>query len=200
MLKSKLAFLFLIFASVLTDAAPLITVQHVDLNRYMGKWYEIAAIPQYFQRRCVSDTTAEYKLLPTNRVQVYNSCETADRTRIASEGRAKVVDLQSNAKLKVTFTHLGNNYFYAFGGKYWITYLDSDYHYAIVGHPNRKYGWILSREPSLPQADLQSLVVELNMRSYDSCEFIITPQKNGFLTKSRLCDVVPVDSLEQNME
>lgn len=197
---NALLLLPLLLAGIPASAAePLTTVPFVDLTRYAGKWYEIASIPQYFQRNCVSDTTAEYEILGKNRVRVYNSCETAEHTRIASEGRAKVTDSESNAKLKVTFAHLGRSYFYTFGGKYWITYLDSNYHFAIVGHPNRKYGWILARDPAISMENLQVLTLELKMRGYDTCAFMITPQKNGFLTKSRLCDVVTVDSLRQEL-
>lgn len=188
----------LLFTSSYLQAEELTTVPRVDLARYSGKWYEIASIPQYFQRKCVSDTTAEYTVIAKNRVQVLNSCETAERTRIASEGRAKVVDAQTNAKLKVTFAHVGDNYFYTFGGKYWITYLDPDYRFVIVGHPNRKYGWILARDPAIHQEDLAVLTVELKIRGYNTCDFIVTPQKNGYLTKSRLCDVVTVDALQQD--
>lgn len=193
-----LAATFLVSATA-SAAEPLTTVPYVDLSRYAGKWYEIASIPQYFQRNCASDTTAEYTVIAKNRVRVYNSCETADHTRIASEGRAKVVDSQTNAKLKVTFAHIGDSYFYTFGGKYWITYLDPDYRFVIVGHPNRKYGWILARDPAIHQDDLAILTVELKIRGYNTCEFLITPQKNGFLTKSRLCDVVTVDVLKQDI-
>lgn len=200
MLKSKLVFLFLLICGGFASAAePLITVDHVDLTRYVGKWYEIASIPQYFQRKCVSDTTAEYEVVGKNRIRVYNSCETEDHHRIASEGRAKVVDTQTNAKLKVTFVHIGDNYFFTFGGKYWITYLDSNYRYAIVGHPNRKYGWILSREPSLPESTLHMLITELKIRGYDACQFMMTPQKDGYTTRGSLCDLVSVDTLEQEL-
>ncbi|MBS1969627.1 MAG: lipocalin family protein [Bdellovibrionales bacterium] len=199
MLKSKLVFLFLLVCGGFASADPLTTVDHVDLTLYVGKWYEIASIPQYFQRKCVSDTTAEYEIIGKNRVRVYNSCETEDHRRIASEGRAKVVDTETNAKLKVTFAHIGDNYFYTFGGKYWITYLDSNYRYAIVGHPNRKYGWILSREPSLPESTLHMLITELKMRGYDACQFMMTPQKGGYSTRGSLCDLVSVDTLEQEL-
>jgi len=185
--------------SLSAQAAPLITAPYVDLTRYVGLWYEIASIPQYFQRNCLSDTTAEYEALAKNRIKVVNSCTTAERKRITSEGRAKVVDAKTNARLKVTFAHLGDKYFYSFGGKYWITYLDPNYRYAIVGHPNREYGWILARDPMVPEKNLHELVAELRMRGYDSCQFLVTPQKNGFLTRSRLCDVTNVDTLDRDL-
>ena len=177
-------------------AAPLTTVPYVDLTRYAGKWYEIAAIPQYFQRNCASDTTADYEVLDKNRMRVYNSCTSADHRRIASEGRAKVVDTQSNAKLKVTFAHIGRNYFYTFGGKYWVIYLDANYRIAMIGHPNRKYGWILSRDPHISERTMEELASVLKRKGYDTCQFLITPQKNGLKMKSRLCDTVSLDTLE----
>lgn len=201
MLQTK--FKFLIWLSALFSsvalADPLPVVNKVDPNRYMGLWYEIATIPQYFERNCASDTTAEYSILAPNRVKVVNSCSTEEHKRIEKEGRAKVTDAQTNAKLKVTFAHLGDQYFFSFGGKYWITYLDPNYEYVIVGHPSRRYGWILSRTPSLPESTLRALISELKMRGYNSCQFIMTPQKDGYVTKGRLCDMVAVDTLEQEL-
>lgn len=184
-----LLFLALGFAPWTVHAAPaLTTVDHVDLTRYVGKWHEIASIPQFFQRKCVSDTTAEYETLPDQRIRVYNSCTTQEGERIYSDGRAKVVDPQTNAKLKVTFSHLGDRYFYLLGGKYWIIELDENYNYAIVGHPNRKYGWILARNAALSENTMRNLVKALREHHYDPCDFMITPQTGGATTKARLCD------------
>lgn len=181
--------MFSLFFAIALAAPPLTTVDHVDLTRYVGKWHEIASIPQFFQRKCVSDTTAEYQILPDQKIRVYNSCTTKEGERIYSEGRAKVVDPLTNAKLKVTFSHLGDRYFYLLGGKYWIIDLDTNYNYAIVGHPSRKYGWILARDPALSENTLRELHRSLKERSYDTCAFIITPQKGGATAKARLCDV-----------
>lgn len=200
LLLFPLIFLMALAGAPRASAAPLTTVPFVDLTRYMGKWYEIAAIPQDFQRQCVSGTTAEYEILEKNLVRVVNSCETENHSRSVSEGRAKVTDKKTNAKLKVTFAHIGDKYFFAFGGKYWITYLDPDYRFAIVGHPDRKYGWILARDPAIAQSDLQILALELKIREYDTCQFIITPHKNGYQTKSRLCDVATMDTLHMDPE
>lgn len=171
------------------EKKPLKTVEAVDLQRYMGKWYEIAAIPMYFERQCKTDATAEYTLLPDQQVKVDNSCQIDSGERSYSEGRAKVVDPETNAKLKVTFLHfLGWRYIAS--GDYWITALDKDYQYAIVGHPSRKYGWILSRKPQMDSQTLQALSKELMAQGYDTCKFLITPQTGGLEIKKPLCKTV----------
>ena len=101
---------------------PLETVQKVDVKRYMGKWYEIASFPQRFQKGC-SCTVAEYTLNENGTVKVDNSC-TAYGKKKQSIGKAKVVDKETNAKLKVSF-------FRPFWGKYWIIDLADDYSYAV---------------------------------------------------------------------
>ncbi len=115
-------------------------VPHVDLNRYLGKWFEIAHLPARFQEGC-SETTATYSLLPDGKVSVLNECTRNGKVERA-KGKAKVVDKTTGAKLRVTF-------FWPFYGDYWIIKLGNDYEYAVVGTPNRKYLWILSRTPQM---------------------------------------------------
>ncbi|WP_374031488.1 lipocalin family protein [Bdellovibrio bacteriovorus] len=171
-------------------AQDLPVVDQVDIPRYMGKWHEIASIPQSFQKQCVSNTTAEYELLTdTNEVKVLNSCQTERGDRSQSEGRAKVTDPTTNAKLKVTFVKIGDRWIYIFGGKYWIIRLDENYQFAIVGHPSRDYGWILSRTPDLPAATLKDLTSFLQEKGYDPCKFLTTPQDGGLTEKKPLCQL-----------
>lgn len=162
------------------------TVPSVDLNRYIGKWYEIAAIPMFFERNCHGNTTAEYTLLPDGLVKVVNSCDNAKRKRITAEGRAKVMDAKSNAKLKVTFLHLFGWRWFA-GGDYWITDLAPDYSYALIGHPSRKYAWILSRTPSLPTETLEALSNKLKAQGYNPCELVSQKQNGGLQGRFSLC-------------
>jgi apolipoprotein D and lipocalin family protein len=124
-------------------SAPLETVSHVDLNRYMGVWYEIARYPNSFQRGCV-ESKATYTLLDDGKISVLNECydgSLSGKLRSA-KGKAWVVDKETNAKLKVSF-------FWFFAGDYWIIDLDDDYSYVVVGHPKRKYLWILSRTKTI---------------------------------------------------
>ena len=115
-------------------------VPHVELNKYLGKWYEIAHLPARFQEGC-TDTTATYTLSEDGSISVLNECKRSGKVKQA-KGKAKVVDKNSGAKLKVTFV-------WPFYGDYWIINLGKDYDYAVVGTPNRKYLWILSRTPQM---------------------------------------------------
>ena len=149
---------------------PLRTVQHVDVARYMGTWYEIAAIPQRFQRGCVA-TTATYTLRPDGEVDVLNRCrqDTLDGPEKSAKGRAWSVDPATNARLKVSF-------FWPFRGDYWIVELHPDYHFAVVGHPDRTYGWILAREPRMSDETYQFILGRLREQGYDTRRFVRTLQ------------------------
>ena len=140
---------------------PLQSVARVDLPRYVGTWYEIASYPHRFQRGCVA-SRAEYALRDDGQVSVRNECRqgSLDGPFKSVEGRARVVDPVSNARLAVTF-------FWPFWGDYWIIDLDPDYQWAVVGHPSRNYLWILSRSRSLDEALYQRIVAGLPARGYD---------------------------------
>ncbi len=168
---------------------PVTTVPSVDLDRYMGLWYEIASIPQKFQKACVSNITAEYAILENGEVEVYNSCEKNNGERKDATGRAKVVDQQTNAKLKVTFVKVFD-WIYLLGGDYWVIDLADDYRYAVVGHPSRKYAWILSRTPSMATEDLQLVYQNLITQKYDTCKILTSIQNGGFFERRQLCEVV----------
>ena len=149
-------------------------VQHVDLNRYVGTWYEIALIPVWFQRDCAGETTAEYTLAEGGEISVINRCCTKEGTVKEAKGRAWVVDKKSPGKLKVSFVSVFG--LWLFGGKYWIIDLDPDYQYAVIGNPGRKIGWILSRTPQLPQDVLNSIAERLKQNGYNFSDFSMTNQ------------------------
>ena len=169
-------------------AQPLQTVPEVDLQRYLGKWYEIASIPQFFQRQCVSDAMAEYAMDGKD-IAVTNSCMTENGERSVAQGRARVVDESSRAKLEVTFVKLFG-WLYFLGGDYWVIDLAPDYRYAVVGHPDRTYAWILSRQPVLPMQDLIAIERRLRENGYDSCALLTTIQTGGLSEKTPLCKAV----------
>ena len=124
------------------DHVPLEVVPKVDLEKYLGKWYEIARLPAKFQEDC-SETTATYALSKDGNVSVLNECKRNGKIKRA-KGTAKVVDKETGAKLKVTF-------FWPFYGDYWIMKLGDNYEYAVVGTPDHKYLWILSRTSQMDQ-------------------------------------------------
>lgn len=145
---------------------PMETVGQVDLNRYTGRWYEIARYPHRFEEGC-SSVTADYTLAEDGTISVLNQCrpiEEGGKVKKA-QGRAKVVDTTTNAKLKVSF-------FWPFYGAYWILKLDENYQYAIVGEPSRKYVWILSRLPDMENPLYLELVKEVERFGYDPAKLI----------------------------
>ena len=150
------------------------TVGYVDLERYMGTWYEIARIPNWFQRKCTGNVSAKYTLNADGTVEVVNSCLVEKGYTNTARGIAKVEDPETNAKLKVSFfSFLGINLFW---GNYWILYLDDDYQNAVIGEPMRKYGWILSRKKDLSANELEPIYKTLRENGYDNEEFEPTKQ------------------------
>jgi len=150
------------------ESPPLATVASVDLARYAGAWYEIALLPNRFQKQCLADTQARYRL-DGERVEVLNRCRTADGRVDDIKGHAKVVEGSGNAKLRVTF-------FWPFYGDYWVLALDPEYRQVLVGAPNRKYAWVLSRTPQLDDGALEALLDRAAALGFDKTAFKRTPQ------------------------
>jgi apolipoprotein D and lipocalin family protein len=150
----------------------LTTVAHVDLQRYLGLWYEIAAFPQSFQRGCTA-STATYSLRADGRIDVLNRCrkDSPDGPEKVARGQARVVDRTSNAKLEVSF-------FRPFWGDYLIVDLGESYEYAVVGHPSRDYLWILARTPSLPPETYQAILQRLTAQGYDTNRLVRTRHRS----------------------
>jgi apolipoprotein D and lipocalin family protein len=140
-------------------------VPHVELEKYLGKWFEIAHLPARFQEGC-TDTTATYTLSKDGNISVLNECRRNGKVKLA-KGKAKVVDKNSGAKLKVTF-------FWPFYGDYWIIDLGKDYNYAVVGTPNRKYLWILSRTPQIADKLFSQLLESAKSKGFDVSKLIKT--------------------------
>lgn len=150
------------------------TVEQVNLERYMGLWYEFARLPNDFQSQCVGNVTAEYTLRDDGKVDVVNRCETEDGSIDEAEGVARIVDEETNARLEVSFVQfLGFSFFW---GDYWILGLGEDYEWAVVGHPEREYGWLLVRDPDVGEEVADEMYFILESRGYRHDEFVITPQ------------------------
>jgi apolipoprotein D and lipocalin family protein len=157
------------------DLPQLLTVKQVDLKKYVGLWYEIAKIPNSFQDQCANETTAEYKIDADGDIIVINSCYDREGKLDIAEGLAKVVDKKTNSKLEVSFvSFLGIRPFW---GEYWIIGLEENYRWAVVGTPSRKYGWILSRTPSLPESTIEEIFSLLKSQNYNPVDFEISKQK-----------------------
>lgn len=140
---------------------PLEVVSHVDVQRYVGRWYEIARYPNRFEKGCVA-VTAEYTPRSDGKITVVNAArdKTLDGPVRSIKGKAWVVDKTTNAKLKVQF-------FWPFSGNYWIIDLDKDYRWAVVSEPRRNVLWILSRTPQLDEAVYGQIVSRLKEKGFD---------------------------------
>jgi apolipoprotein D and lipocalin family protein len=160
-----LSFLAIRKANAQSDKNPPKTASFVDLKKYLGKWYDIAHYPFYFQRDC-NASTAEYSLKGNGDIQVINTCNKGSLEGPVKKvnGKAWVVDKKTNAKLKVQF-------FWPFSGDYWILDVAKDYSWAIVGHPKRETLWILSRKPEKP-AEINKILQVIKENGYDPGKLI----------------------------
>jgi apolipoprotein D and lipocalin family protein len=146
---------------------PLTTAKAVDLDRYLGLWFEIARFPNAFEKNCVA-VTAQYAKNADGSIKVLNRCRKIkfDGDQDVAEGRARIV---GDAKLGVTF-------FWPFEGDYWILEIADDYSWALVGEPAGRYLWILSRKPRLEPELKASLEAKLKALGYNTTALYWTPQ------------------------
>jgi apolipoprotein D and lipocalin family protein len=161
-----------IFMSLSTNSQPLQTVERVDLEKYMGRWYDIASYPATFQKGCRC-TTADYELAPGKKyIRVVNRCIRFKngRSKLSMiHGKAFIVEGSNNSRLKVQF-------FWPFSGDYYIIGLADDYNWAIVGHPKRKYLWILCREAYMPTQTYNDILKIIREKGYDPNRLVKTSQ------------------------
>lgn len=163
------------------------TVPTVDLKRYQGRWYQIAYYPNVFQRQCVGNTTADYRLLMTGQVEVTNRCSTADGgvSQVIGAARLKppkffgvpVAKGTDTAKLEVRFAPSFLAWLNAVWAPYWVIQLPEDYRYVVVGEPSREFLWILSRTPTLAPSDRAAIEARLLEQGYDVGKLKEEPQQ-----------------------
>lgn len=154
------------------------SVDRVDLNKYAGQWYEIARMPMYFQRNCASDVTATYNLNKDEAgkltsVDVINQCRKQDGSMMKAEGLAKPAN-DTGSELKVTFMPSWLRWLPVGKADYWILQLDENYQSALVGTPDNKYLWVLSRKPTLSEAVFEDYKKIAKMQGYDINKLEIT--------------------------
>jgi apolipoprotein D and lipocalin family protein len=149
-------------------------VPTLDLQRYTGTWYEIARLPNPFQRKCARSVVVRYGLREDGRLDVLNECAEADgRVRRAS-GVARLADPQGPpSRLKVRFAPAILSFIPAVWGDYWVLDLAPDYSYAVVGEPKGRYLWILSRSPRMPEP-LYAEILGRAARFYDVSRVVRT--------------------------
>ncbi len=173
MIKTRIFLMGVVLMSLLSFAcggsyAPLPTVDYVDPVKYLGKWYEIARLPNSFQKQC-SQSTAEYSKIDDETIRVVNRCAQLNSSESDEvTGKAFIVPNSGNAKLKVQF-------FWPFKGDYWIIGLDKEnYQWVVVGEPKRKYLWILARQASIEKDLFNRLKVLAKEKGFDVSKLIVT--------------------------
>lgn len=178
-MRTHLAAALLILGAALPTAAPtpLRVVPTVDLERYAGTWYEVARLPNRFQDQCVGDVVARYAVRPDGRIAVTNSCRTTEGKTDSATGVARRVEGQPPSILQVRFAPAVLSFLPAVWGDYQIIALGSDYDHAVVGTPDRKYLWLLSRTAQMDAALYQRLLDGARAQGFDVAQVVATSQR-----------------------
>ena len=167
-----LSFALMMSCSLFTSAhTELPTASKVEVQRYVGKWNAIAALPQFFTRKCEAQT-AEYEIIGEGEISVLNIC-LKKKGETTIEGQAKVVDTQTNAKLEVTFNNFWTRLFRV-KGDYIIIKLDESYEYVLVGSTNRKSLWIMSREETMPKEVYNDYVKVAQALGFNTSKLVVS--------------------------
>ena len=141
------------------------TVEKVDVSKYAGLWYEIARLPNSFEKglECV---TANYTQKSNGKIEVLNKGFSSEKGSFkTAKGTAWVPDGKYPGRLKVTF-------FWPFAGNYYILSLDENYQYALVGDPSRKYLWVLARTKTLDASVYEDLMNHAETNGFDTTQVI----------------------------
>ncbi|WP_407308268.1 lipocalin family protein [Acinetobacter sp.] len=152
------------------------TVEKVELDRYLGVWYEVARKPMYFQNKCDRDVSATYTLNENGNVGVDNRCYTKDGKSTHSVGEAFIQNAPFNTKLKVSFLPESIRWLPVGRGDYWVLKIDDAYQTVLVGEPRRRYLWVLSRSAHPDQAVVKEYLDYAQSLGYDIGDVIYTKQ------------------------
>ncbi len=164
-----------------TDYGELPVQEGVELSRYVGTWYEQARLPNSFQKSCDRNVQAHYTLLPENRVWVVNRCTTESGDIKSTEGVARLAEKPqppNPARLEVRFAPEWTSWIPMVWGDYWIIRLDESYQYSLVGTPDRKYLWVLTRQKQADPAKIDELLEYARSLGFAVDEVIRTVQES----------------------
>jgi apolipoprotein D and lipocalin family protein len=177
-MKRPVLLLLLASASVApAQEARMTPVPTLDLQRYAGTWYEIARLPNPFQKKCAHSVVVRYAVREDGRLDVVNECTEADGRASRARGVARRASAQAPpSQLKVRFAPAFLSFLSAVWGDYWVIDLAPDYGYAVVGEPKGEYLWILSREPRMPEP-LYAEVLARAARFYDVSRVVRTEHR-----------------------
>lgn len=176
MMRKNILFLCISFISLIScngqnTMIDKTVVKELDIDKYLGKWYEIARFDHSFERGLVG-VTATYSFREDGKIKVVNAGykNSLDGERSEAIGKAKIPDSSVPAKLKVSF-------FWFFYGDYFVLELDKDYQWALIGSSSDKYLWILSRTPQMAPDLYNDLLKRLSQRGYDISKLIKVEQE-----------------------
>lgn len=180
---SKRVLVALLIASILlipvhTKKEEMPVVEKIELDKYLGKWYEIARKPFLFQNKCYSNVSAKYSLNDNANINVDNSCYSKDGKLQQAIGEAFTQNPPFNSKLKVSFLPKAIRFLPIGRGDYWILKIDDNYQTVLVGGPSRKYMWILSRSQNLDEIVVQDYLDYAKKIGFDVSDIIMTKQIN----------------------
>ena len=165
--------ILLVLAGALTrkaSAQSASAISNLDLNRYMGTWYEIARLPDKAQKNCVSNGIILFALADkANRFQVVNSCQAKDGYTNVRNASGKPANKSGDGKLKVSYT-------WPFSQKYWVLAVDPSYEWVLVGSPNHKLLWVLSRTATLSPDVLATIEAKAATQGFATSKLIISTQ------------------------
>lgn len=168
--------LFLLMTFSYAQEASVKTIPALEVPRYLGTWYEIAKFPNWFQRKCLSNTQAVYSVRPDGNLKVLNSCKTADGEIAQAEGTARQIGASDSPKLEVRFAPVWLSFLPIVWGDYWVIDLDPQYQVAAISDPRREYLWVLSRTPQLDNKTYDALLQRLQNQQFDTRKLELTQQ------------------------
>ncbi|MEV0295478.1 lipocalin family protein [Nocardia sp. NPDC050710] len=167
-------------------AAPA-PVPELDLDRYLGTWYQLAAVPQHFNLACARDTRATYALDPQGNISVYNRCTTWANTVNDITGTATINDRETGAQLHVSFPGVPTQDRLDGPTNYIVTALGPDYSWALVTDPSRISGFVLSREPALDAQQWNRIRAAIETAGQNTCSYLTSPTTGGRGDIAPLC-------------
>ena len=157
----------LLHSATAQSLAPLTAIPNLDVSQYLGRWHEIAKFPNRFQKKCASDTSADYALRPDGSIAVLNQCRRTDGEWEIAMGQARQIGGSQSAKLEVRFAPAWLSFVPWVWGDYWIVDLDERYELVAISEPTREYLWILSRSPVVVPSRYEALLTRLGALGLD---------------------------------
>lgn len=152
------------------------TISTLDVPRYLGTWYEIAKYPNWFQKKCASNTKAVYSVRGDGTLKVLNSCRNTEGEVSEAEGTARQIGAKDSPKLEVRFAPAWLSFIPLVWGDYWVIDLDPQYQVAVVSDPRREYLWILSRTPQLDKKVYDETLLRIQAQQFDVRKLELTVQ------------------------